>query len=767
MEFGTQVRQDTLGDVQPQIDPPALRVTPRDTVVQKQAKSTGVEEGFESLGKGLGATFANIMEERNAKIAEQKKQETIARQGLNVSVNNEDEKLRRTGWAETLFGQNPQYALAQQMAVEQRIKQDAMQLLANIDDYKETHPTQFREVVLREKLDRILAGYDNDPEMRGKLSETWFKRVGTLVDNHYKSWFANAQQQTFERAKADVLVSADEWSQQMDLLSSTNDQDKIGKVVQDAVKFMDTRGEELGMSPAAWRRAKLEAAQVSLTEGNKNLYDLMDRTGELEQLAPQERRAINTALNNYDVRFRQSVDALWAETETDLQLIDNIDEGFERIGTFLNELKAAESRASGSEHSKLTLQRGERSAARFQKRLRKELERQMKGVADNEVKRDKEDELLDSFDKPLLDRLSAQGVHTTRDVEKAYDKYLLERVLEPLGIDISDEYTVGAQVFRNPEVAEILSKKLVKSEVKSQLVSNMLSQFAHGWRNMYDESGRPTEDGVMLMRSVERFRANGVIKKYLDTEEAKDLEFVATRMQSGMPPAAIEKDFAAWKNSRTDAVSGVTPSKGQNKRDAELQEMNRIARMVYGQDIDVGTQTLLRDQYYAGLRIYNNDHRKAMEYVRTHLENDMPIVNGQGVIGGASFSKFPVTREVDGKTISDNLSLETVLNNNFANLAPWFAVAKGLAPEEYQSTYSGKSLQDQPVRFFTEFGDDDNLYVDFVDGIQAVPIPRDVLQELAQKAFVQQQIKDDIEARRKLQDVYEMWNYVGGSAFGY
>lgn len=753
MEFGTQTRQDTLGDAVPQIDPPALRVTPRDTVMSRQAKSTGYEAGFESMGRGLGAVFQGIMEGHNQRTQEQKQNETIARQGLQVAVNEEDEKLKRTGWAKTLFGENPQYALAQQMAVEQRIKQDVMQLHSDIDKYTDVHPTQFRDVVLKENLDRILTGYEEDPEMRGKLAKVWTERVPQLVENQYKAWFANAQQQTFDRAKGDVTILADEISQQADTYVAGGDFDKLQGLYSKAVDFLDSRGNELGMEPLAWRRATLEATQVSLTEGNKNLYDMMKQSGKLEDLNINEARAMNTAVQRYDTNFRQQVDTLFTEFDTDMQYVETLEEGLDHINTFLNELQAAESRSTGTDHSKLTLQRGERNAARWHKRLRREMETKLRGVAKNEVKAEQQRVLDESWFKPQDERISTQSstVFTTKDKEQSFDRFLMTSVLEPLGIDTSDEYSIGSQVFSDPVVAEQVAKRLVQYDVKSPLVSNMIGQFAGSWREMYDERGKPTDFGRTMLQSVERLRANGVISKYMDTQDAKDLEFITTRMMKGMSPVAIEKDFGLWKNSRTDAVSGVTVPKGSNKREEEINHVKRVAQGVLGEEVDNRTANILRDQYFEGLRMYDNDHNKATNYVRSRLEKDAPVVNGQLIFGGSKFAKFSVQgKDKQGRPVTEELDLETVLNKGYEDLIPYLTVANQLQPERARESFAGTRLQDQQVVFSTQFGDEDNLYMDYVGGAMSVPIPRYVLESIANKVYTQQQIRNESEAGKRL-----------------
>jgi hypothetical protein len=756
MEFGTQSRQDTLGDATPQIDPPALRVTPRDAVSGRQAESTGYEAGFDSMGRGLGAVFQGIMEGHNQRRQEQEQNETIARQHLQVAVNQEDEKLKRTGWAKTLFGENPRYALAQQMAVEQRIKQDVMQLHADIDKYTDVHPSQFRDVVLKENLDRVLGGYEEDPEMRGKLAKVWHERVPQLVENQYKAWFANAQQQTFDRAKGDVTILADEVSQMADTYVAGGDEDKLGGLYNGALEFLENRGTELGMEPLAWRRATLEATQVSLTEGNKNLYDMMKHAGKLDDLNVNEQRAMNTAIQRYDTNFRQQVDTLFTEFDTDMQYVETLEEGLDHINTFLGELSAAGTRATGTEHSQLTLQRGERNAARWQKRLRREMESKLRTVAGNEVKADQQRVLDESWFKPQAERLSTQAspVFSVKDKEQSFDRYIMQSVLEPLGIDVSDEYSIGSQVFSNPDVAEKLSKKLVQYDVKSPLVANMLGQFAGSWREMYDERGRPTEFGSNMLRSVERLRANGVISNYMDTEDAKDLEFITTRMMKGMSPIAIEKDYGLWKTSRTDAVSGVNVPKGSNKRAEEINHVKGIAKGVLGQDIDNRSANILRDQYFEGLRMYDNDHNKATNYVRSRLEKDAPVVNGQVVFGGKAFSKFTVQgTDKQGKSVTEEIDLETVLNKGYEELIPYLTVANQMQPERARELFSGTRLQDQQVIFSTQFGDDDNLYMDYVGGAMSVPIPRYVLESIANKVYTQQQIKNESEASKRLREL--------------
>lgn len=756
MEFGTQTRQDTLGDAVPQIDPPALRVTPRDAVMSRQAKSTGYEAGFESMGRGLGAVFQGIMEGHNQRTKEQELNETIGRQHLKVAVNEEDEKLKRTGWAKTLFGENPRYALAQQMANEQRIKQDVMQLHSDIDKYVDVHPTQFREVVLKENLDRILTGYEEDPEMRGKLAKVWTERVPQLVENQYKAWFANAQQQTFDRAKGDVAILADEISQQADNYVAGGDFDKLQGLHSKAIDFLDNRGNELGMEPIAWRRATLEATQVSLMEGNKNLYDMMKQAGKLEDLNVNEQRAMNTAVQRYDTNFRQQVDTLFTEFDTDMRYVESLEEGLGLITNFLGELQAAETRSTGTDHAKLTLQRGERDAARWHKRLRREMESKLRTVAGNEVKAEQLQVLDDSWFKPQAERISTQSspVFTTKEKEQSFDRYLMTSVLEPLGVDISDEYSIGSQVFSNPEIAEQLSKKLVTYDVKSPLISNMIGQFAGSWREMYDERGKPTDFGRNMLRSVERLRANGVIRQYMNSEDAKDLEFITTRMMKGMSPIAIEKDYGLWKTSRTDAVSGVSVPKGSNKRTEELNHVRGIAKGVLGQDIDNRSANILRDQYFEGLKMYDNDHDKATNFVKSRLEKDAPVVNGQIVFGGTSFAKFPVQgKDKQGRPTMEELDLDTVLNKGYEDLIPYLTVANQLQPERARELFAGTRLQDQQVIFSTQFGDDDNLYMDYVGGAMSIPIPRYVLESIANKVYTQQQIRNESEAAKRLREL--------------
>lgn len=752
MEFGTQTRAPVEDpNSQTRIDPPALRVSPRDTVTQRKAESTGYEEAFESLGKNLGGALQKYMTDKQTLAKEKEMQETVARQGLNVAVNAEDEKLKRTGWGLQLYGQNPRYDIAQQIAVTNRIDQDAMALEHQIDDYAELHPEEFKATVLNKHLERINSGYDNDPEMRTKLTNQWLKRVPNIVRSQYKAWYGNSQKAIFDNTKARILTQADYWNMQLNTALSEGDADILSSTFKEATDFLS--GTEKGdMSDAAWKRAKLEAMGVSLSEGNKSLYELMKQTGDLESLSQSEASKVKTAVNGYDIKFRQDVDSMWADFETELLYTDNLEDGINTITSFLEELGAAKSRATGTEHSELTINRGERNAARAMKRMRRDFENQLKDVAKRGAKAEEEQKLIDSFNKPLLDRASHHGLHTEAEVEKAFDTHIKQYV-EKLGVDTTDETTIGAQIIRDPQIAEAVGKKLINEPTKSRLISSMIKSYSGGWMNMFGEDGKVNEDGAMMLQSVNRLRSMGALDRYLSTSEMQDLEFVTSRIESGIPAIAIEKDFAAWKQRRSDVVSGVGKDKGQTQYEADLEYVGRMAESIFKQPIGTQDRVKLRDLYREGLSIYNNDHERATQYTRSRIVNDAAIVNGQMVPNADKVKFFPVnTTDRHGKQHSENISLESVINSNSNYLIPYLAKSKGQSAEDYMESVKGTNMSDQNLDIYTEEGED-GIFVAFPDSVTAVQIPTHVLQKAAEYEYKQKEIRLEVNSTVQLESI--------------
>lgn len=741
--FGTNIQEQDINSRAP-VDPPALRVTPRDKVTQKRQQKSGMEDGLLSLGRGLGNALAEFVAEDKKTTQEQQIQETIARQGLDKAVNVEDAKLKRTGWGLKLYGQNPQYAVAQELATQNNITDEAMKFEATIDQYATMHPDVFRETVLNKQLESIVEPFGTDVEMRQKMSAVWNKRVPSIVKHQYQSWYANSQKQAYEGAKQQILKESDVWTQGLNIALSNGDTEDLMAIHTESRQFLET-GKPTGMTDEAWRRATLEATHVSLSNGNKNLYDRLKEMKYLDNMTAAEQNQIQAGLSQYDVNYERQVNTLWTDFEEQLYDIDDIQDGYAVIDSFKGELKALESRKSGTERSELAYQRGERNAARWGKKLDNELKRGLTRVAKQQVERQDKERLIDSFNLPTLDRESYQAVHTEKDVKEAFDSFLMGSLGEQFDLDTSSPETVMASVIRNPEQASFLAKKLKDQTQESPMVKHMLGAFSSGWQNMVGENGKLNEDGLMMYQSMTQLKKSGVLDRYLNSTVMKDADFVLTRLDVGMPPAAIEKDMLAYKQSSISPKADVFVEKGQTQYEAELKHVNAIVQEVRKDSLNRQEQVKLRERFLEGLRIYNNDTDAATEYVKTRFVSDAAIVNGSMVFIPEDVKKFPVK---EGEKDS-YYNLETVLNNagGSNNLLHLYV-------ENGQGVDFGEraNVNFKDIVGLTVHGtpDEEGIYIDAPSFTMAQFIPKHVLQSWAEKLASNKSQKMAVEAAELL-----------------
>lgn len=757
-EFGLQTRQaiSEVNDIV--IDPPALRVNPRDVVTQRRAKSTGWEQASQQIGNSLGKALQQFTDENAALTKEKQLQETIARQGLETTINKEDAKLARTGWAKQFYGQNAQYSVAQKIAAQNSVRQKAMELEASIDSFATVNPEHFKQTVLQPRLEEMLKGYENDPESRTLITNEWIKTVPNIVRHQYQSWYGNSQKEIFEKTKENILTNSDYWTQQLDTALNNGDDDFLADTVTQASTFIQGGGKPEGMKEEAWQRAKMEALSISMTEGNKNLYDLMDKTGQLKQLNARDARTVKTALSAYDTRWGKNIDTTWASTEEDLNYTSDMDEGIQIVKDFMTELDALERRGSGSEQANFKIADAKRKASRRLRAL-------MQDVSKRSVKEEDFDKLVDSFNLPFVERISYQAPHSNEERGRAFDAHL-KKYMEDYGIDVSNEELIGKQILLNPELSKVLSKKLVNEPTESKIVKSMISSIAQGWQNLFDAEGKLTPEAGVMIQSIENLRNVGALNRYMTQTDMKDFEAVLDRVKKGVPAAVIEKDMTAIKQARTTPVSPVEKAKGQTQYQADLEYVNALAREVYKTDLNTESRVRLRDQFLEGLSIYGNDLSKAREYVRARLDSDAIVVNKQLIHNAAKVKEFSVSvSNTDGKDTTETLSLETVLNNGGDMLNYLLAMGKSTTLEEYNKLHT-KPFNESGYSVHVD-DEYDGVYIDGPGLSYVVPISKEILQTIANSVVTkrEQQRKtraaiSDKEYEEALNNLYMMHGFI-------
>ena len=194
-EYGTPTRTPIGDAASGNIKAPKKRVSvvQGSKIQQGGYESNALQESINSFASGIGSALEQYTEDKGASMRAQKTLDAAARQGESAAINEVDADNRRTGWQNVLFGQDAGYVEAQRRAATNAVRENAIEVSANMVTHAGTPPEDFLKE-LRIQKEALLAKYD-DVDTRTLVSDMFDKSAEGLSRTHYKDHAANTQMQ--------------------------------------------------------------------------------------------------------------------------------------------------------------------------------------------------------------------------------------------------------------------------------------------------------------------------------------------------------------------------------------------------------------------------------------------------------------------------------------------------------------------------------------------------------------------------------------------
>lgn len=698
MQFGQPVRSATEDANAGNIEPPALRTTPRDKAIERGPKRNEFVGIGSTPDKGLSGALSKALGDKAIATRQRKEQEARARTGLETAISEQDQKLKRADWASTLFGQNPSYAAAQQQAVRNGINQAYMELASTIDNYATTHPDEFRQKVMGDLLTGITEKY-KDPETVSNATEAWLQKVEPLVAKQYEAWYGNSLLEQFNQAKRGVGLKADYFNFELASALEGGSERRLGELYNEAVDYFQGSERPEGMSDVAWRRSINETMQEHLRKGNIQFYQLAKQVGYVDTMNEGEQKQLQQAISHYDTQFKRQVNTLknayWEQIyDTDL---DDFDEAIRLTQQFQQELDAMEHRSSGTAGAQEALWGANMDAARFRRQFRKEAERALEGVARRESDAMRLQELQAAEAGKADDRADARmrlGA-SIQEVRAATDANLLTTVEDFTGADAGtlDLGDAARRILSDVDLAEAVAADWRRTDSTSDLVNTVTKAFMGGWMKWAQEDGTLSEEGLRAYDAIHMLDRDRKFRASVGNDLHDRWLLLKDGIENGKPVDSIQRDMERFEQNQGKLSEWATSEswpydKSEMNRRQYIQE---LIQPLVG-NVHEGEISAALERYQRGLVMWNGDHRAAAEYLRNTIGSDSINVFGSVINNPMNLKEFSVqTTDVDGNPKEATYDLQTIFNRagSMGMLQPYVALLLNKDPNEVGGNLSG------------------------------------------------------------------------------
>ena len=451
-EFGQPQRSATTDANAGVVNPPAKKQVVSTTVGTNVRKLSSSDIAAEQVGNALGSALSSMLVKESNNINASREIAARARQGLDTAVNSVDKEKQRTGWEKAVFGENIEYRVAQQRAVENGVQASYLEELAGVDGYAGDTPEQYH-VRLKKKNDELLSQYDNDPDTKQKVTAALAQSNQKLANAHYKSHYAYNQLQQQETVRTRMMQDLDGFNLER---NSNITQEERTEHLENAKGFFSEKGKPDGMTPVAYRALQLDVVKTHMKAGNMGALKAAQAAGFDKNLSAGEQAQWDGALAAYDAQFGQKADLV--RTTADINIanaltVEQVQAAVSKKSADLDELFKG---ISGTQKSMMIVARGNLDIAKDVGMVRKQ-------IADQEAALEaaRKQAVVDK-DKGLLDAISIANEQMKQEID-------LATTPEEKSAAIEKYYTYMGEVGQEMSVstANILKKERLETQATS------------------------------------------------------------------------------------------------------------------------------------------------------------------------------------------------------------------------------------------------------------------------------------------------------------
>ncbi len=625
------------------VNPPAVKAAGRTATSTSIRATSDTEQAAQNLGSSLGRAFHTALKDKAGNINARREMKGANEQGTKSAISDIDKDKQRGGWAEAIWGQNPEWRGIQQRAVSNNIMQMQLEQANKMSEYAADDSDAYGKR-LTGQLEEQLKKYPNDPETQQIITADWAKASEMLSKQQAKEHYGHSLMQAREISYNGIMTTFDMFNSQSQQV--TNEE---GAVELDgrAKSFFRLEGLAKGQDKSAYRADIGRAIVANLEGGNIGAFNMAKDNSFFDSYNIEERNVLDKAIGKYDTRSAARVNLTIAQTEAamlEAQTTDEVDAIYAESEQILQDHAG---RTSGSAAYWV-------SVTNASNKIKKMKAPAVEAAIKREVAFEKNEQLVESIllgeGEKVMRQLDVKNAVDSGDPTNLYDLGIVkpaEQVQALKSIERSIvEGTTGEEnlsngdvlktVLGNPPLAAQVVSNWKSTTGSSGLLKTAVSAYIGGFDSpsMVDEDHKPREVAKTTMSVLAQYESADRAKFMADlgSDDYAKYTIIKDGMLAGKTSDSIKAEIALDMEAKgnMDVYAGSWAQvlnydeTRSNKRDYVAGIYKDTTKATIG-GLMLGN---MMEKYNAGLRQGKGDHAYAKGYLKDHINNKSQTVFG-------------------------------------------------------------------------------------------------------------------------------------------
>lgn len=661
-QFGQPARTATSDANANFVNPPAVKSAGRTATSTSIRVASDTEQAAKNLGSSLGKAFQSVLKEKAVNINARREMAGANAQGNEAAISDINKDKQRGGWAEAIWGQDPEWRGIQQRAVTNNIMQMQLEQSTRMSEYAAEDSVTYGNR-LTSQLEEQLKKYPNDKETQQLITSNWAKASQMLSKQQAKEHYGHSLLQAQEVSYNGITTKLDMFNDQAQQVTNA---DGAVELAGKAKSFFKMEDIPKGQTRQAYRADIGRAIGASLEQGNIGAYNMAKDNGFFDDYNAEEIKKLNIAVQRYDTRASSRVNLTVAQSRNAILKAKNTDEVDAIMAEAMQVLKDHEGRSSGTDTYALSVEKARYTVQTMEAPA-------VEAAIKREVEFDKNEDLIADLlggeSDAMLRKLDIQkgivaagegdaskllevGVYTKPELTAAHTEIERKIVAAAVGDEEVTAGDVPKHMLGNPEIAAQVVSHWANTEGSSKVLSTMATAYINGFASsaMVNEDHQPTEAAQTTMAALAQFESADLGKfidalgkdgyeQYMSIKDGhltgKTSDMIQDELRKLDETAGNMDDYAPrW--------SDVITEKNMTPRDYVGKIYTKVTDGQYLNGENIGNMMGI---YKQGLRLGKGDHDFAKDHLTTMIKDKSRVVHGNVVYNvdkvGLSELKFP------------------------------------------------------------------------------------------------------------------------------
>ena len=641
-QFGQPTRTATSDANANFVSPPAVKSAGRTATSTSIRVASDTEQAAESLGSSLGKAFHSVLKEKATNINAKRAMQGATDQGNKLAMDDVTKDKGRSGWAEAIWGQDPEYRAAQQQAVTNNITQMQLEQSARMSEFaaedRETYSTR-----LQKQLEDQLSKFPNDPETQQLITQHWTKAGGLLSRQQAKEHYGHSLTQARETSKREVAGVMDVFNQQSQGVTNQEGAEEIQGKVAD---FFSMKGIKQGQSPQAYRSVISEVIQDNLDAGNIGAYNMAKANGWFDSYNAEEQQVLAKSIKKYDTASKQRINLTVAQTSAAMLDANTTEE----VEVLLNEsaqiFEDHAGRTSGSDAYKLSLVTAEN-------KIKKMAQPALDAALTKEVAAERKEDVMSAVILASEGDSSEEfnlGPVTKAERTAAWVEVERQVVANHTGEEDLSSGDVLKKVLGDPAIAAQLIPSWKRAEGSSGMLKGMGEAYISGFDSprMVDEDHQPTEMAQNIMSTLGQYEAanRGKMIDEMGPDNFLQYNVIKNGQQAGKTSDMIQRELTLLSEAQGN-MDAYAP-RWSDVIQGDDTPRDYVSSMYYkatdGESLTGENIGNMMQIYKTGLLLGKGDHKTAERYFKDIVGNKKTTVLGNVIhnADGTGLKDYPL-----------------------------------------------------------------------------------------------------------------------------